>query len=125
MHHQKLLCMLHSCHVSILACCVRESALLKNYSSYAAQFGYPLSTSLPTRNISIILSYPILSFSKNLIKPPYVMLFILFKLLIYSCYVFKCLLPRCKFICVRHGREIVGNVPRFVRPLRTFINDNY
>ena len=82
MHHQKLLCMLHSCHVGILACCVRELALLKNYFSYAAQFGYPLSTSLPTGNISIILPHPILSFSKKTLsnRP---------KLFIISCYVFK------------------------------------
>ena len=82
MHHQKLLCMLHSCHVGILACCVRELALLKNYFSYAAQFGYPLSTSLPTGNISIILPHPILSLSKK----PYQTALSIF---IYSCYVFK------------------------------------
>ena len=120
MHHQKLLCMLHSCHVRILACCVRESALLKNYSSYAAQFGYPLSTSLPTRNISIILSYPILCFSKTLSNRPK-----LFKLIIYSCYVFKNVYFLAVNLCVRHGREIVENAPQFARPLRTCINDNY
>ena len=31
----------------------------------------------------------------------------------------KYLFPRCKFICVRHGREIVENAPWFARPLRT------
>ena len=93
MHHQKLLCMLHSCHVRIPACCVRESALLKNYFSYAAQFGYPLSTSLPTGNTSIVLSHPTLSFSKKPYqnRPKFFIVLVMY---------LKCLFSCCKFMMV-------------------------
>ena len=84
-------------------------------------FGYPLSTSLPTRNISIILSYPILSFSKTLSNRPKLFKFFILFILVMC---LKCLFPHCKFICVRHGREIVENAPQFARPLRTYINPN-
>jgi len=43
----------------------------------------------------------------------------LFKLIIYSCYVFKNVYFLAVNLCVRHGREIVEKAPWFARPLRT------
>ena len=104
MHHQKLLCMLHSCHVRILACCVRESALLKKTTPHMRPS--LVIRCLPAYLLETSPSYFSIPFCAS--QKPYqtalsYLSYLSHLFILVMC--LKCLFPRCKFMCAARSRN--------------------